>query len=144
MLFPISVTHIVYTNENAILNNKLIHCVLDLLIQHSGGRLRLPPGLLQAQVAQRLQVSQSISVTTGCLRNIVVFSTRSPARKRASFPRKDSSPVLARERWQAFENSWKKTQYLMNTLYIHSTHLHISRENKTQKTNDVLSSLPWE
>ena len=57
MLFPISVTHIVYTNENAILNNKLIHCVLDLLIQHSGGRLRLPPGLLQAQVAQRLQVS---------------------------------------------------------------------------------------
>ena len=30
----------------------------------------------------------------------------------------NSSRVLARERWQIFENSWKKTQYLMNTLYI--------------------------
>ena len=30
-----------------------------------------------------------------------------------------SSRVLARERWQTLENSWKKTQYLMNTLYIH-------------------------
>ena len=116
MLFPISVTHIVYTNENAILNNKLIHCVLDLLIQHSGGRLRLPPGLLQAQVAQRLQVSQSISVTTGCLRNIVVFSTQSPARKRASFPRKDSSPVLARERLQILK-ILGKPHYILNTLY---------------------------
>ena len=29
----------------------------------------------------------------------------------------NSSRVLARERWQTFENSWKKTQYLMNTLY---------------------------
>ena len=29
----------------------------------------------------------------------------------------NSSRVLARERWQIFENSWKKTQYLMNTLY---------------------------
>ena len=28
----------------------------------------------------------------------------------------NSSRVLARERWQTFENSWKKTQYLMNTL----------------------------
>ena len=28
------------------------------------------------------------------------------------------SPVLARKRWQTFENSRKKTQYLMNTLYI--------------------------
>ena len=27
----------------------------------------------------------------------------------------NSSRVLARERWQIFENSWKKTQYLMNT-----------------------------
>ena len=31
----------------------------------------------------------------------------------------NSSRVLARERWQTFENSWKKTQYLMNTLYVH-------------------------
>ena len=30
----------------------------------------------------------------------------------------NSSRVLAREMWQTFENSWKKTQYLMNTLYI--------------------------
>ena len=30
----------------------------------------------------------------------------------------NSSRVLARERWQIFENSWKKTQYLMNTLYF--------------------------
>ena len=29
----------------------------------------------------------------------------------------NSSRVLARERWQTCENSWKKTQYLMNTLY---------------------------
>ena len=29
----------------------------------------------------------------------------------------NSSRVLVRERWQTFENSWKKTQYLMNTLY---------------------------
>ena len=28
----------------------------------------------------------------------------------------NSSRVLARERWQTFENSWKKTQYLINTL----------------------------
>ena len=26
--------------------------------------------------------------------------------------------MLARERWQTFENSWKKAQYLMNTLYV--------------------------
>ena len=31
----------------------------------------------------------------------------------------NSSRVLARERWQTFEKSWKKTQYLMNTLYIY-------------------------
>ena len=30
----------------------------------------------------------------------------------------NSSQVLARERWQTFENSWKKTQFLMNTLYV--------------------------
>merc|ERR1711860_43320 len=30
----------------------------------------------------------------------------------------NSSRVLARERWQTFENSWKKKQYLMNTLYF--------------------------
>ena len=29
----------------------------------------------------------------------------------------NSSRVLARERWKTFENSWEKTQYLMNTLY---------------------------
>ena len=29
----------------------------------------------------------------------------------------NSSRVLARERWQTFENSWKLTQYLMNILY---------------------------
>ena len=29
----------------------------------------------------------------------------------------NSSRVLARESWQTFENSWKITQYLMNTLY---------------------------
>ena len=29
----------------------------------------------------------------------------------------NSSRVLARERWQTFENSLEKTQYLMNTLY---------------------------
>ena len=29
----------------------------------------------------------------------------------------NSSRVLARERWQIFENSWKKTQYFMNNLY---------------------------
>ena len=28
----------------------------------------------------------------------------------------NSSRVMARERWQTFEISWKKTQYLMNTL----------------------------
>ena len=28
-----------------------------------------------------------------------------------------SSRVLARERWQTFQNFWKKTQYLINTLY---------------------------
>ena len=31
----------------------------------------------------------------------------------------NSSLVLARERWQTFEISLKKTQYLMNTLYIY-------------------------
>ena len=30
----------------------------------------------------------------------------------------NSSRVLARERWQTFENSWKKTQYILNTLYV--------------------------
>ena len=31
----------------------------------------------------------------------------------------NSSRVLAREmRWQTFENSWKKIQYIMNTLYL--------------------------
>ena len=30
----------------------------------------------------------------------------------------NKSRVLAGERWQIFENSWKETQYLMNTLYI--------------------------
>ena len=30
----------------------------------------------------------------------------------------NSSRVLARERWQSFENSWEKTQYLMNTPYL--------------------------
>ena len=29
-----------------------------------------------------------------------------------------SSRVLTRERRQTFENSWKKTQYLINTLYL--------------------------
>ena len=29
----------------------------------------------------------------------------------------NSNRVLARERWQTFENSWKNTKYLMNTLY---------------------------
>ena len=29
----------------------------------------------------------------------------------------NSSRVLARERWQTLKNSWKNTQYLMNTLY---------------------------
>ena len=32
-----------------------------------------------------------------------------------------SSRVLTRERWQTFEISWKKAQYLMNTLYKHSS-----------------------
>ena len=32
----------------------------------------------------------------------------------------NSSRVLARERLQTFENSWKKMQYLMNTLYVRS------------------------
>ena len=31
----------------------------------------------------------------------------------------NGSRVLMKERWQTFENSWKKTQYLMNTLYQH-------------------------
>ena len=30
----------------------------------------------------------------------------------------NSSRVLARERWLTYQNSWKKTQYLLNTLYI--------------------------
>ena len=30
----------------------------------------------------------------------------------------NSSRVLARERWQTFENSWEKTLYLKNTLYL--------------------------
>ena len=34
----------------------------------------------------------------------------------AFFCTTNSSRVLARERWQTFENSWKKIQYLMNTL----------------------------
>ena len=38
----------------------------------------------------------------------------------------NSSRVLARERWQTYENSWKKTQYLMNTLYM----IHIQRVHK--------------
>ena len=29
----------------------------------------------------------------------------------------NSSRVLARERWQTVENSWKEKQYSMNTLY---------------------------
>ena len=28
------------------------------------------------------------------------------------------SRVLARDSWQTFENSWKKSQFLMNTLYM--------------------------
>ena len=31
----------------------------------------------------------------------------------------NSSGVLARGRWQTFENFWEKTQYLMNTLYMY-------------------------
>ena len=30
----------------------------------------------------------------------------------------NNSRVLVRERWQTFENSWKKTQYILNTLYV--------------------------
>ena len=30
----------------------------------------------------------------------------------------NSIPVLAKERSQNIDNSWKKTQYLMNTLYF--------------------------
>ena len=35
----------------------------------------------------------------------------------------NSSRVLARERMQTFENSWKKTQYLINSLYLGSQSL---------------------
>ena len=35
-----------------------------------------------------------------------------------NFCKTNSSRVLAKERLQTFENSWKKTQYLNNTLYI--------------------------
>ena len=35
----------------------------------------------------------------------------------------NNSPLLARERLQSFENSWQKTQYLMNTLY-NTVHLY--------------------
>ena len=34
------------------------------------------------------------------------------------FPTNNSSPVPARERPQNIENSWKKSQYFMNTLYL--------------------------
>ena len=30
----------------------------------------------------------------------------------------NSRRVLARERWETLKNSWEKTQYLMNTLYL--------------------------
>ena len=35
-----------------------------------------------------------------------------------SFCTNNSSGLMVRERWQTSEISWKKTQYLMNTLYI--------------------------
>ena len=38
----------------------------------------------------------------------------------------NSSRVLARKRWLTFEKSWKKTQYLLNTLYIHSSKFNFS------------------
>ena len=42
----------------------------------------------------------------------------SPSYWLAIFCTTNNSRVLAREGWQNFENSWKKTQYLKNTLYI--------------------------
>ena len=43
--------------------------------------------------------------------------------KAGHFCTTNSSRVLARQRWQTFENSWKKTPYLMNTLYNHTSSL---------------------
>ena len=61
----------------------------------------------------------SLSETFKALNEMRVYSHSFPL---VIFCTTNSSRVVARERWQTFENSWKKTQYLMNTLYF-SVHL---------------------
>ena len=86
------------------------------------------------------QLNKRLSLCTGCSGKIVFFHNplqplphlhrcKRPSKINASVPSvqslllpgnfctTNSSRVLARERRQTFENSWEKTQYLMNTLY---------------------------
>ena len=55
----------------------------------------------------------------------------------------NSSRVLVRESWQTFENSCKKTQYLMNTLYhnpfflVHATSEEMSCSAKNLPTDKI-------
>ena len=55
----------------------------------------------------------------------------------------NSSRVLARERWQTFENSWKKTQYLMNTLYLLSERPGFSTNNAFSCSTKWSTNYPW-
>ena len=48
--------------------------------------------------------------------------------------------MLTSERWQTFETSWKKTQYLINTLYIKSIPIGpIARLGQTNQPTDRLT-----
>ena len=58
----------------------------------------------------------------------------------SNFCTTNSSRVLARERWQTSENSWKKTQYLMNKIeynHIWFLNIHILKPLRVHKIHSV-------
>ena len=56
----------------------------------------------------------------------------------------NSSRVLAREGWQTFENSWKKTQYLMNTLYTYNFRYLLVWSRKVVCLNECAYEYDWD
>ena len=73
-------------------------CSAKIVFFHTS--LQPLPRLHRCKRPQKLSTQCECTVTP----RLVIFCTD------------NSSRVLTRERWQTFENSWKKTQYLMNTL----------------------------
>ena len=62
-----------------------------------------------------------------------------------NFCTSNSSRALARERWQTFENSWKETQLLMNTLYVRTKYAYTYKvmNAATVKYGSISTSHPF-